>query len=392
MKTVLYIYHTSSIGGGSYCLLNILKSIDRTYIRPVVLLKEDGPLVAEIKALDIPTYFLSSLSTVPYNVSTLTPRKIKNACSLISSLSKYETILNEINPDVVYVNTMMLYPYLRPAKKKRIKTIIHIREHWERGEHSWQRNIALSHIQKYADEIIAINRYSASMIENYGRKATIVYDWINMYERFEYMPLEDIFKEDIKRIKTFLYLGGMQKSKGVLEVLTAFNSLTNDNYRLLALGINVDYKPSGIKSLIKTLLKAFNYKSYSERVIDIIQSDPRIKCIKSTYNIRHLYEQAYCVLSYFTIPHANLSLAESIICNTLNIAALTDESLEYSNEGELALLYKENSFEEFMNILNNIENIYNDYNLRLQKNSKLIEQKFSPERNISQLNHIINLI
>ena len=29
MKTILYIYHTSVIGGGSYCLLNILKTADK---------------------------------------------------------------------------------------------------------------------------------------------------------------------------------------------------------------------------------------------------------------------------------------------------------------------------------------------------------------------------
>ena len=149
MKTILYIYHTSSIGGGSYCLLNILKSIDRSCIRPIVLLKEDGPLVEEIKALNILVYFLPTLSTVPYNVSTFTFGNIKNAIRLISSIRKYKTILKEANPDIVYVNTMMLYPYLHPAKKLGLKTIIHIREHWPAGEHRWQRNRALMHIDKF---------------------------------------------------------------------------------------------------------------------------------------------------------------------------------------------------------------------------------------------------
>ena len=392
MKTVLYIYHTSSIGGGSYCLLNALKALDRTLIHPVVLLKEQGPLVNEIVALGIRVFFMSSLSTVPYNMSTITPDKIKNAYVIISSLSQYKKLLNEISPDVVYVNTMMLYPYLRPAKEKGIKTIIHIREHWELGEHPWQRNIALTHIQKYADEIIAINRYSASMIEAYNRKVTIVYDWIDMSGRFESMPLDIIFNEDMQGKKTFLYLGGMQVTKGALEVLTAFKTITNENYRLLALGINTEYKSKGIKNLIKLFLKVFKYISYSERVIDIAKSDSRIKCISGTYNIRHLYEQAYCILSYFTIPHANLSLAESIICNTVNIAATTDESLEYSNEGELAILYKENSYEDFITRLKNVDYIHHEYKLRLQSRAKLIEDMFSPERNISKLNNIINSI
>lgn len=79
MKSILYLYHTSAVGGGSYCLLNILKTVDRALFKPIVLLKEDGPLVDEIKQLDIPVYFLNKMSTVPYNCSTFTPKKIRNA-------------------------------------------------------------------------------------------------------------------------------------------------------------------------------------------------------------------------------------------------------------------------------------------------------------------------
>ena len=179
MKKILYIYHTSTIGGGSYCLLNILRTVDRSIVCPIVLLKEDGPLVTEIKALNIPVYFLPTISTVPYNVSTFTFKKIKNAIRLVNSFSRYKSILKTISPDVVYLNTMMLYPYLRPAKEMGIKTIIHIREHWSEGEHRWQRNTALKHIDRFADQIIAINTYSASMLEFSTKPKTIVYDWID---------------------------------------------------------------------------------------------------------------------------------------------------------------------------------------------------------------------
>lgn len=110
MKSILYIYHTSSIGGGSFCLLNILKAINRDLYKPIVLLKEDGPLTKEIQSLDIPVYYLEGMSTVPYNASTLTPRKIVNALRLIKSLRNYKKLICAIRPDIVYVNTMMLYP------------------------------------------------------------------------------------------------------------------------------------------------------------------------------------------------------------------------------------------------------------------------------------------
>ena len=393
MKKILFLYHISTIGGGSYCLLNILKSVDRSQIEPIVLLCNDGPLVDEIKSLGIEVAFLPSMHVVPYNTSTLKPTKIKNALSILWSMKQLKGIIVTHKPDVVYCNTMMLYPYLRIAKKMGCKTFIHIREHWPKGEHKWQRKTALSHIAKYADEIVAINRYSASMVTSYGRTATIVYDWVDMSTRYQEMPLRDIFSEEMLDKKVFLFMGGMQKIKGTLEVLTAFSEhLKGNEYRLLALGVVDRMEVSWIKKTIKTILSLFGRKDYCEEVGKILRADNRIKCIPGLYNIRHLYEQAYCVISYFTIPHANLALAESVICHTLNLAARTDESLEYSLEGELSILYEENNFRDFVNKLQSIEKCRGDYLLKMEEKSGIIEDMFNPSKNISVLNRLLETV
>ena len=334
MKTILYIYHTSNIGGGSFCLLNILKTVDRRLFKPVVLLKNDGLLVEEIKALDIDIYFLSKLHTVPYNVSTLTPRKLWNAYSIITGFTGYKQILREVKPDIVYINTMMLYPYLRLAKKMGIKTIIHIREHWPEKEHIWQRKIALQYIDKYADHIIAINSYSASMLDFSLKPKTIVYDWIDMSKRYEERPMSEIFREPMDGKKVYLYMGGMQPIKGAKEVITSFTKVVKSpNARLLVMGISSNSYSRGWKGKVKNVLSKLGYTAYTEAVLNAISKDKRIICIPGTYKIKHILQQTYCILSYFTIPHANLALAESIILGTPTIAAATSESREYSLEG-----------------------------------------------------------
>lgn len=393
MKKIVFLYHTSVIGGGSFCLLNILKNLDRNQIEPHVLLCNDGPLVAEIKNLGISVDSLPLMHTVPYNESTLTPRNLHNALDIIRSIKDFKKIVYRLQPDVVYCNTMMLYPYLKPAKECGCKTIIHIREHWPEGEHSWQRATALKHIAKYADNIVAINQYSASMVAPYGRQATIVYDWIDMSARYQPMSLDDIFGEDMSDKKVFLYMGGLQSIKGAYEVVRAFvTHLKDPNFRLLALGINPEYNSSGLKGLLKKCLSAIGRVPYSDKVIRLVKTDARIKCIPGLYNIRHLYEQAYCIVSYFTIPHANLALAESIICNTMNVAAKTDESLEYSYEGKLALLYEENNFDDFVCKLQSIEDVREEYLSRMKQDSNIIATLFSPEVNISVLNNILKTI
>ena len=389
-KKVLFVYHVSSIGGGSFALLNILKNIDRCEIEPLLLLRNDGPLAIEAKKLDIKTLFMPSLRRVPYNESVLRPENLRSTIELLLSLNDFDRIIKETKPDVVYINTMMMYPYLSVAKNNGVKTVIHIREHWPEQEHKFQRKIALKSIAEKADQIIAINTYSSSMLSSYGVTPTIVYDWIDMNDRDMDINLSDLFNENLDGKKVFLYMGGVQKSKGAYQVLKCFTSdLTNENYRLLTLGIPERYTYKGIKGRISKFLSIFGCKTYEEKVIELAHSDNRILCAKSIYELKHIYEQVYCILSYFTIPHANLALAESIICNTVNIAALTEESLEYSNNGELALLFKENNINDFKKKVSILDDVYPKIKKRLRQYSHCIQSMFDPITNIEILNGVL---
>lgn len=391
MKNVLFIYHTSSIGGGSYCLLNILKTLDRNNIKPVVLLRDKGPLVDEIQKYGIEVILFPLLRTVPYNTSTLTPAKIKNAFTLIKGLKRYRQILKSINPDTVYVNTMMLYPYLRDAKRMGINTIIHIREHWPSKEHKYQRKIALKSIVKYADHIVAINKFSASMFCRFDKPLTIVYDWIDLRDRYEDFHLSSVFGEDMNDKKVYLFLGGMQPIKGTLEVIQTFSKVVKDqSARLLIMGIdNLSAQTKGLRGMIKNCLSLLGYKTYSKSVIQAIGKDNRIRCISGRYKLNNIIQQSYCILSYFTIPHANLALAESIILGTPSIAAKTPESMEYSLDGKLAELYPINDKTEFERRLIGFNDVRQNLIAKINRYSKIVSGIFDPKVNSSKINEII---
>lgn len=388
---IFFVYHTSMIGGGSYCLLNILKEIDREHFLPVVTLGGDGPLVGEIRNLGIKVYIIKKIHVVPYNESTLTPRRIRNAFEIIASLRDFERVLKNEQPDIVYINTMMLYPYLRVAKKMGLKTVVHVREHWPNGEHIWQRNLAINHIKKYADRIVAINSYSLSMFDDALQPKIIVYDWIDLSGRSKPMSFKDIFKEEMKDKKVYLYMGGLQLVKGPLEVLKVFTQEVKDsNARLLVMGIIPGAMTGGLKGIIKNVLSKLGYETYSKRVMDLIVSDPRIRCIPGTYDVRNIFEQTYCILSYFTIPHANLALAESIISGTVNIAARTPESIEYSCNGQLAILYDFNQIDSFRTAVRQLDSHYNAIRNKINMDSHYVADMFDKKSNVERLMNFLN--
>ncbi len=389
MKTVLFVYQASNIGGGSFCLLNILKEIDREKYHPYVLLRCEGDLVIEIKKLGIDVLFMPSLTIVPYNKPLwgrgvlYTYKKIKN------SFSEFGLILDTIQPDAVYLNTMMLAPYLEVAKKKGCKTVIHLREHWPLNENVRQLAKIQNSVSRYADRIIAINRYSASLIPD--RTATIVYDWIDLSNRYEYLPLDDIFGEDVSNLKVYLFTGGLQDIKGAREVIEVFSkNITDNNKRLLMVGVAPSPSNSGLKNKIRYLLaKTGLFYVYEYRVRKMIASDKRIVCIPATYKLKHILEQAYCNLSFFTIPHANLALAESIIVGTIPVAAKTEESLEYSNDGELAILFELGNKAELIEKLKELDDNYYSIKAKIENDRHFVEEMFDKNRNVAVLEGVL---
>ncbi len=50
---VLYVHHASRLGGAEQSLVDLIAGIDRTAVRPAVVLPDEGPLAARIRALDV---------------------------------------------------------------------------------------------------------------------------------------------------------------------------------------------------------------------------------------------------------------------------------------------------------------------------------------------------
>lgn len=388
MRDILFVYHASNIGGGTYCLLNILKEIDRSIYKPSVLLCEDGALVNEIKALGIDVYFMASMTLFPYNRSVLNRDTLLSYYKIRHSLPDFEKLLNKIHPEAVYLNTMMLAPYLEVAKKNGCKTIIHLREHWPTNEHIRQLARLQNCIKTFADKIVAINSYSASLVP--GRDATIVYDWIDMSKRYEFRPYDDIFREDTSKLKVYLFTGGLQDIKGAEEVVDVFsNRIPGKDRRLLMVGVDPHPNYMGMKNRIRFLISIIGINVYEYKVRKMIAADRRIVCIPATYAMKHLMEQAYCNLSFFTIPHANLALAESIIVGTVPVAARTEESLEYSNGGELAVLFELGNKDDMAKKLKELDENYGTIKSKLNNSSHMVERLFDKDRNVAKLHSVL---
>lgn len=393
LSKILFLHQSSVIGGGSFCLLNIIKVIDRTHIEPIVALCTDGPLRLELEKLGIKVILFHQMAAIPYNRILYSYSSLKSYCMVRRSIPAFKRLLKRHKIDIVYLNNMMVYNYLKSAKEYGCKTIIHVREHWPLAEHKCQLKWAQKAVEQYADSVIAINKYSASMFASSSDKISIVYDWIDMNSRFEYCPMSEILGENATKLKVYLYTGGVQKIKGAVEILEGFSKcVSNENARLLMVGVDPNKARIGIKEKVKKVLALLGIKSYSYRVYEAILQDSRIHCIPATYMLSHIMQQCYCNLSYFTIPHANLAMAECEIMGLPSIAACSEESQEYSLGGHLASLFPINSKKAFHRTINDYDNNYTDLKKRLHAYNSELKEMFSKEKNVATLKAVLNNI
>lgn len=387
-KKILFVHQSSAIGGGSFCLLNVIKSIDRNLLTPIVALNSYGPLVEELTKIGAEVLIFPQLSSIPYNKSLFSFKNILTYIKVDRSLSYFKILLKQYHIDIVYLNNMMVYKYLKPAKECGCKTVLHCREHWPLDEHVIQLKWAQNEVYQYADELIAINHYSASIFPK--KKATIVYDWIDMDSRYEKRPLCDIFGEDMHDKKVFLYTGGVQPIKGAVQVLDTFvNDIQDTNARLLCVGLTPIIESDSLRGIIKKILSIIGYKTYNWKVFQLMNSDRRIVNIPATYMLTDIMQQCYCNLSFFTIPHANLAMVETSLLGIPSVAAENEEALEYTFNGFTASLFEANNKKAFADAIFNLIDNYELYKERLMLKNTDIQLMFNRDRNVAIINNVL---
>lgn len=387
-QRILFMHHASSIGGGSYCLLNVVNAVDKTLFEPLVALKGEGPLADELRKLGLEVVFFREMAAIPYNRGFLQPGSINSYCAVARSKKALKHLLEDNKIDVLYLNNMMLCRYLQPARECGCKTVVHVREHWPLDEHIRQLQWARKCVYQYADKMIAINHYSASMFPE--KESTIVYDWIDMDSRYKPMPMNEIFGEDMTNKKVFLFTGGVTKIKGGLHVAKAFVSkLTNPDFRLLMLGVDTEIRYDGIKGKIRRVLSSFGVEMQSDVLRRIVKTDSRIVCRPSIYELKDLIRQSYCMLSFFTIPHANLGMAECLIEGTPVVCACTEESQEYSKGAIPELLYPINDADGFISSINSLLQNYSSIVNQIETVRDDIALMFNKEINEKKLKDVL---
>ena len=154
MKTILYLHAGAEMYGADKILLELVTGLDKTKFRPVVILPTDGILREKLEKAEIKVHVISY---------PILRRKYFNPKGIINYISKYrsqsDAIVdylnkNNIDVDIIHVNTLAVLEGIRLKKK------LHVPLYW--------------HIHEIITHPQIINKFLCWCVNKYADKAIVV--------------------------------------------------------------------------------------------------------------------------------------------------------------------------------------------------------------------------
>ena len=317
---VLYVTHEPNLTGASRSLIDLLSSLDRDKVEPYVLLRNNGPLEAELKKIDVP------YGTVLYALAVSGPQtKIPSfAKELVNRIAvrKIRKIVRDRKIDIVHNNSLLVDVGMRAARADELPYVVHVRD-----------LVSEDHNLVFADEVrvkglMSAASYNIFISEFVGDKFR---SWIGE------SPYQVIFnavtvpgssareQRPFSRARYKLFLPGrFARGKGQLDAIKAVAEVRRNGYDaslLLAGGVGQD-------DYYRECVSAAEEASGGVRIESFIE------------DVGHEYARADATLMCSTAEAMGRVTAEGMLSGCLVIGANAGATAEIINDGENGLLYE----------------------------------------------------
>lgn len=240
---ILFVSHDSKLYGAPRSLLNLIEGIKKNYpeIKMHALLPYDGLLIEELKKNDVDI----SIVPFPWSVSGYIKlpllkqlyRWLKKMRVILTTIPSFVKEVKKINPDLIYTNTSVVTHGYFASKFLNKKHVWHIREFgWEdHGQLYDFGNVIQRFFYNTSNLIIVIsNAIKNAKLAHLKVPVTQIYNGVCFAGELNW-PAKFITPGKIIK---FGIVGGVRKSKGQDEAITAFGTFSKKypNSQLLIVG------------------------------------------------------------------------------------------------------------------------------------------------------------
>lgn len=276
MKKILFIHHGKGLGGAPLSLLYLVESLDTTKYKPIVLFLHQSEVIDLFKEKGITTLGPANVYDFAhtkiwwfnwYHAHHFS-RAVKDTLKTIFKIAP--ALFDELKPDLVHLNTSSLLGWGIAASKKNIPVVWHIREPLAPGYLGMRKKIVQQIVKRYAHAIVPICKHDAAPWAN-NLKTHVVYNAVNEHyfnqtcDSDQFLTHHKIQKDAPK----ILFLGGLSKEKGTLEILKIFKKVLVKVPHAKLLMAGYLYKPS--KNWKHLFSQFYPASSYAHNVHELLK-------------------------------------------------------------------------------------------------------------------------
>ena len=173
-KKILYIDHVAHIGGAEISLLHMVKGVKANkQVAVKVVLPEDGPLVDELKKLNID---VDIIPMVQLNITKNPLALASYPLFLVKYIFQLLHFVNRYDIDLVHANSIKSGLLVGVVTKlARVPLIWHIRDYYEPG---WIRTLVRVWGKLFADCIVAISQKVNNMFHHMD--SLVIYNGVDL--------------------------------------------------------------------------------------------------------------------------------------------------------------------------------------------------------------------
>ncbi|PQJ80413.1 glycosyltransferase family 4 protein [Polaribacter porphyrae] len=125
MRTILFIHQSADLYGSDKTLLYLVNAV-KEEMKPIVIIPENGPLVEELKKIDI-EYFISPVVKISRQLFTISGI-LKLPFHIFKSVRNLKKVLGNHKIDIIHSNTLAVFLGAFYSRKHKIKHIWHVHE------------------------------------------------------------------------------------------------------------------------------------------------------------------------------------------------------------------------------------------------------------------------
>jgi glycosyltransferase involved in cell wall biosynthesis len=272
-----------------------------------------------------------------YHRPALHPSILRDLFRIMGSLPAWRRLLSDVRPDIVHLNAVTLLPYLGAIGKLGAKAVCMVQETSTPGlfgvRTSW-----LKRMLKRADAAVFISQYDRrAWGMGSDPAAHVLPNWVDL-EEFDFRLSRDAarIRWNIPANKrVILFMGGVSKLKGTLELLEAFSKLLDvPDLLLLVAGYAGEFAAGNRESSPKSSTP------YVEAFRTLLQSRDlaaRVQFLGVVKNTPELYAAAEMVVFPATEAHQSRPLIEAGAMKRPVIISRFSQLAEFCVENENCL-------------------------------------------------------